>query len=89
MSVSRYHDRDTNLAPVITPDLSKKIVGVRLAGDNLNDFTDGVNLFLIVVQEFTSPGTEKQYFDALSLAGNCDAMIGRAAAAEMSDIRSV
>ena len=41
---------DSNLAPVIAPDLSKKIVGMCLAGNNLDDFTDGINLFLIVVQ---------------------------------------
>ena len=61
---------DTDLAPVITPDLAKKIVGACLPGNNLDDFADGVNPFLMVVQDYTSPGTEKQYFDALALASN-------------------
>ena len=80
---------DTNLASVITPDLSKKIVGVRLAGNNLDNFTDGVNSFLMVVQDFTSPGTKKQCFDALSLASNYHTLIGGATVAEPLDIPSV
>ena len=43
----------------------------------------------MVVQDCTSPRTEKQHFDALALASNCDTLIGGAAAAELLDIRSV
>ena len=80
---------DTNLAPVVTPDLSKKLVRVCLAGNNLDDFTDGVKPFLVVVQHCASPGTEKQYFDALLLVSNCDTLVGGAAAAELSNIYSM
>ena len=80
---------DTNLAPVITPDLSKKIVGVCLAGNNFIDFANSVNPFLMVAQDCTSPGTKKHYFDALFRASDCDTLIGGAAAAELSDIRSM
>ena len=80
---------DTDLAPVITPDLSKKIIGVHLVGNNLDDFTDGVNTFLMVVQDNTSPGTKKQYFNTLLLASDYDTLVGGAAAAELSDIRSM
>ena len=80
---------DKNLEPVITPDLSKKIVGVRLAGNNLDDFTDGVNPCLMVVQDYTSPGTKKQYFNTLSVASDCDPLVGGTAVAKLSDVRSM
>ncbi|HKK56614.1 hypothetical protein [Marinobacter sp.] len=77
---------DPELAPVVTPDLAKKIVGVRLAGNNMDDFSDGVNPFLMVIQDYTSPGSEKQYFDALSLAADYDTLVGGSAAADLADI---
>jgi hypothetical protein len=77
---------DPDLAPVVTPDLAKKIVSVRLAGNNLDDFTDGINPFLMVVQDYTSPSSEKQYFDALSLAADYDTLVGGTAAADLADI---
>ena len=80
---------DSDVAPVITPDLSKKIVGVCFAGNNLDNFVDGVNPFLMVVQDYTSPGTEKQHFDALSLASDYNTLVGGAAVAKLSDIRSM
>ena len=43
----------------------------------------------MVVQDYTSPGTEKQYFDALTLASNHDTLIGGVAAVKLLDIRSV
>ena len=39
---------DSDLAPVIAPDLSKEIVGVHLTGNKLDDFTNGINPFLMV-----------------------------------------
>ncbi|MEA3642885.1 MAG: hypothetical protein VBE63_23515 [Lamprobacter sp.] len=77
---------DPELAPVITPDLAKKIVSVRLEGSNLDDFSDGVNPFLMVIQDYTSPGSEKQYFDAISLAADYDTLVGGTAAADLADI---
>ena len=80
---------DSDLAPVIAPNLSKKIVGAHLTGNNLDNFTDGVNPFLMVAQDCTSPGTEKQCFDALSLASDCDTLVGGAADVKLSDICSM
>ena len=80
---------DSNPVPVLAPDLSKKIAGLWLAGNNSDDFTDIVNPFLMVVKNCTSPGTEKQHFNALSLASNCNTLVERAVAAELSNVCSM
>jgi hypothetical protein len=77
---------DPELAPVVTPDLAKKIASVRLAGNNMDDFSDGVNPFLMTVQDCTSPSSEKQHFEALFLAADCDALVGGSAAADLADV---
>ena len=45
-------------------------VTMHLAGNDLDDFTNRVTPFLMVVQDSVSPGTKKQCFDALTLVSH-------------------
>ena len=54
----------------------------------MDDFSNGMNLFLMVVEDCT-PGTDTQSFDALLLASDFDALVGGAAAAKLANICSL
>jgi hypothetical protein len=46
------------LAPIITPELAKKIHSLRLGGNNLDDLSEGVQPFALTIQDYTSQDTE-------------------------------
>jgi hypothetical protein len=84
------HDLNfSELAPVVTSDLSKRIATLRLVGSNINDLGDGITPFLMVVQDYSSPSSEKAYFEALALAHDYDTLVAGDAAADLSDLKSL
>jgi hypothetical protein len=77
------------LVPVITPDFTKKITGLRFAGTNVDDLSDGINPFVMVIPDYTSPSGEKAYLDALALAQDYDDLVAGTTAADLSDIKQL
>jgi hypothetical protein len=87
---STAHDLNfSELAPVVTSDLSKRVATLRLVGSNINDLGDGVTPFLMVVQDYSSPSSEKAYFEALTLAHDYDTLVAGDAAADLADLKSL
>ena len=78
-----------HVVPVITPDLAKKLTTVRLAGSNMGDLTEGINPFLMIIPDYSSPGGEQTHLDAVAMAHDCDDLVAGNAAAKMDDIKSM
>ena len=66
------------LAPVVTPTLAKKFTTCRLAGTNLDDLSEGVNPFLMIIQDYTTSTGSSYFKEALAAAADYDdLMLGR------------
>ena len=77
-------------APVVTPDLAKKIVTLRFVGTKMDDLSNGINPFIVVIQDQTSPDNEKAYFASLATARNCDDLVsGSTTAMDLTDLKSL
>ena len=81
------HQED--LVPVITSDLAKKLSTLQFVGNNINDLADGVNPFLMVVQDYTSPSSEKAYFEALQSANDYDMITSGSSSADLAEIKAL
>ena len=67
-----FHEATANTsevdqAPVVTPDLAKKIITLHFADANMDNLSDGINPFLMVIHGHTSPNNENAYIASLSL----------------------
>ena len=80
---------DVDQAPVVTPDLAKKIVTLCFAGTNVDDLLDGINPFIMVTQDHTSPDNEKAYFASLATARDCDDLVSGSTAMDLTDLKSL
>lgn len=78
-----------HLVPVVTPDLTKKITALRFAGTNMDDLSDGINPFVMIIPDYTSPSGEKAYLEALSFAQDYDDLVAGTTAADLSDIKAL
>jgi hypothetical protein len=78
-----------DLAPVVTSDLAKKLSTLQFVGNNINDLGDGINPFLMVVQDYSSPSNEKAYFEALQSANDYDMITSGNSAADLSEIKTL
>jgi hypothetical protein len=76
------------LVPVVTPSLAKKLVSVRLAGTNLDDLSEGITPFAIVVMDHTTTTGASAYNEALSAAHDYDDL-GRGTGADLSDLKEI
>ena len=76
------------LAPVVTPALAKKISTLRLAGTNLDDLSEGVQPFVIVIMDHTTSSGESAYHDAITAANDYDDML-KGAGVDLSDLKSL
>jgi hypothetical protein len=87
---STAHDLNfSELAPVVTSDLSKCVATLWLVGSNINNLGDGVTPFLMVVQDYSPPSSETAYFKALTLAHDYDTLVAGDAAADLADLKSL
>ena len=80
---------DMDQAPMVTPDLAKKIAILRFAGTNMDDLTNGINPFIKVIQDHTSPDNEKAYFASLSAACDYNNLVSGSTAMDLMDLKSL
>ena len=78
-----------HLVPVITPDLAKKITSVRFAGNNMDDLSEGINPFVLIIADLTSPSGERAYLDAVAMAQDYDDLVAGTTAAKLDDIKTL
>jgi hypothetical protein len=45
-------------APIITPELAKRLVSLRLSGDNVEDLADSLQPFALTIQDYSTQGSE-------------------------------
>ena len=79
----------SELAPLITPALAKKIMRGDWAGANLDDLSHGVSPFSVLVADFTSGASEQAYHDARNAALDYDEFVGSSVSPDLSDIKSL
>ena len=77
------------LAPVITPHLAKKLTSVRLGGTNLDDLTEGVQPFCVVIQDHTTSSGSAAFNDAVQAASDYDDVTRGSGAADLADLKSL
>jgi hypothetical protein len=78
-----------DLAPVVTSDLAKKVSTLQIVGNNINDLGDGVTPFLMMVQDYSSPSSERAYFEALQTANDYDMITSGSSAADLAEIKAL
>jgi hypothetical protein len=63
-----------NATPIVTPSLAKKIIDVKLVGNNMDNLDEGINPFSVVMIDNVNKTTE---FDqtALKVARNYDDLV--------------
>ena len=77
---------DVDQAPVVTPDLAKKIITLRFAGTNMDDLSNGINPFIMVIQDYTSPNNEKACCTSLAAACNYNNLVSGSTAMDLTDL---
>ena len=80
---------DMDQAPAVMPDLAKKILTPRFVGTNVDDVLDGINLFVMVIQDHTSPNNEKASFASLATAWDCNDSVSGSTAMDLMDLKSL
>ena len=78
-----------HLAPVITPGLAKKVLGLHLAGTNMDDLSEGVSPFTMIIQDYTSPTSGRDYLEATRVAQDYDDLVGGSSMADLSDLKTI
>ena len=73
----------------MTPNLAKKIATLRFAGTNMDDPSDRINPFVMVIQDHTPPDNEKAHFASLAAARNCDDLVSDSTAMDLTDLKSL
>jgi hypothetical protein len=58
--------------PIVTPNLAKKIVDMRLVGTNMDDLDEGINPFSVVLIDNANRSAEVNYQTAIKAARNYD-----------------
>jgi len=76
----------SELSPVVTPGLAKKIVSMRFSGSNLDDLAEGIHPFCIVIMDHTTGAGERTYNEAQTAAFDYDDIM-RGSGADLSDIK--
>ncbi len=79
----------TELSPVVTPGLAKKITALRFAGVNLDDLDEGINPFSVVIVDHTSAHGQHSYNEAVAQAHDYDDMMRGDGAAHLADLKAV
>lgn len=77
------------LAPVVTPALAKKLSTLRLAGTNLDDLSEGVHPFVLMIQDHTTAIGSQTYTDATNDAADYDDLMRGQGAADLADLRAL
>jgi hypothetical protein len=77
------------LAPIITPELAKKILSLRLGGNNLDDLSEGVQPFAITIQDYTSQDTEADANTARQKALEYDILTQGSTSTTLTDARAI
>lgn len=77
------------LSPIITPTLSKKITSMRFGGSNLDDLSEGVNPFVVVIMDHTTSSGSQAYQEALSAANDYDDLTRGSGAADLADLKTI
>jgi hypothetical protein len=62
---------------------------LQFVGNNINDLGDGINPFLMVVQDYSSPSSKKAYFEALQTANDYDMITSGNSAADLAEIKTL
>ncbi len=78
-----------HLAPVITPGLAKKVLGLHLAGTSMDNLSEGVSPFMMIIQDYTSPTSGRDYLEATRVAQDYDNLVGGSFMADLSDIKTI
>ena len=78
---------DMDQAPVITPDLAKKIATPCFAGTNMNDVSNGINLSLMAIQDHTSPDNEKACFTSLHMVRDHNHLVSGSTAMDLTNLK--
>ena len=76
------------LTPVVTPGFAKKVTAMRFAGSNLDDLTEGVHPFSIIIMDHTTASGEQAYNDAMAAAFDYDDIM-RGTGADLNDIKTL
>lgn len=74
------------LAPVITPALAKKLSTLHLASTNLDNLSEGIYPFVLMIQDHTTGIRSKAFADAISNAANYDDLMRGQGAANLADL---
>ena len=76
----------TDAAPIATPDLVKKVVGLHWAGLNMDDLSEGIQPFVLILHDYTNSdlGVEAQ-----RRADTYDILQGASAAATLQDAQAL
>jgi hypothetical protein len=78
-----------DLTPVVTPNLAKKITGLRFVGADLDNLNEGINPFSVVIGDHSTASGEAIYQDAIEVAlGYHDLKAGNGKKQKCSDIRN-
>ena len=80
---------DVDQASAVMPKLAKKIVTLCFAGTNMENLLDGINPFVVVIQDCASPENEKACFASLAAARDCDNLALGSTAMDLTDLKSL
>ena len=83
------HEGIPELAPVVTPTLAKKITALRFSGTNLDDLSEGINPFALVIMDHTTASGSLAYNEALMAAHDYDDLMRGSGSADLSDLKSI
>ena len=75
----------SELAPIVTPALTKKIASVCLCGTNLDNLVEGLSPFIMFVMDHTMSTGSQVCNEALTAAENCNDLLG-AGTADPKDV---
>lgn len=75
------------LTPVVTPSFTKKITAMRFAGANLDDLSEGVHPFAVIIMDHTTSSGEQLYNDAMAAAHDYDDLMRGSGTADLGDIK--
>lgn len=76
-------------AAIITPDLAKKLSSLQFAGSNMDDLTEGIQPFALMLQDHSTEESEATSAHARRSAEDYDQLMGGGATTDLSDIRSL
>ena len=55
----------------------------------MDNLLDGIDSFIMVIQNHTSPDNEKAYFASLAAVRDCDNLVSGSTAMDLTDLKSL